>query len=97
MTGSKIVGTMTDRSDTKLRRRLRVRGLTLRGFAELTGHAVTTVAYWGRERPGQARVAPVPPWVWLLLDAWDRHPVLLASAMTRLLRVAVLEEQDRAR
>ena len=48
--------------------------LTKSRFADLTGLHRVTVSRMGAEGPnGQ----PFPPWVWLLLDAWQRHPDLI--------------------
>ena len=62
----------------EFRSRLRGLGLTIGGFASLTGVNPTTAQYWGRDRPGEG-VRPFPAWVPLLLEAWERSPDLLAA------------------
>jgi hypothetical protein len=56
-------------------------GLTVEGFAALTGQHRTTCQYWGRPRSGRA-VQAFPRWVPLLLAAWAAHPEMLAQEMT---------------
>lgn len=63
---------------TEFRARLKSLGLTLQGFALLTGVHPLTVSYWGRDRPG-AGFQKIPAWVPLLLQAWERSPDLLAA------------------
>lgn len=58
---------------TEFRARLKALGLTLQNFSALTGTNVTTVSYWGRERPG-AGFQAFPQWVETLLLAWNRSP-----------------------
>lgn len=50
-------------------------GLTVEGFAAITGLHRTTCQNWGRPRPGRRKQA-FPRWVKLLLDAWRTHPDL---------------------
>lgn len=56
---------------TDFRSRLRALNLTLAAFATMTGIHPTTVQYWGRDRPGNG-VRPFPPWVALLMGAWEK-------------------------
>jgi len=55
------------------RARLKTLGLSLQDFSALTGANVTTVSYWGRERPG-AGFQAFPRWVESLVSAWERSP-----------------------
>jgi hypothetical protein len=57
-------------SPTDFRTRLHALGHTLRSFAAAVDMNVTTVGYWGQERPG-AGLQPFPAWVGLLLTAWE--------------------------
>ncbi len=61
------------------RGRLKALGLTVGGFAARAGVAETTAANWGKVRSGR-HVQTFPPWVFLLLDAWEQYPELLALA-----------------
>ena len=56
--------------------RLRALGLTAERFASLTGVHAVTVRGWGKPRSGRC-VQPVPLWVWLLIEAWERCPGLI--------------------
>lgn len=58
------------------RARLKALGLTIGGFAALTGVDRTTAGYWGRERPS-AGMQEFPLWVDPLLSGWERSPDLL--------------------
>jgi hypothetical protein len=62
----------------EFRTRLKALGLTIGGFALLTGVNATTASYWGRDRPG-AGLQDFPGWVPLLLAGWERSPDLLAA------------------
>ena len=56
---------------------IRRAGLTVPGFARLTGLHPHTLHGWGRERTsgaGRGRLQPVPPWAPVLLDALARLP-----------------------
>jgi len=56
--------------------RLRALGLTAERFAVLAGVHPVTVRSWGRPRANRP-TNPVPPWVWLLIEAWERYPGLI--------------------
>jgi hypothetical protein len=56
--------------------RLRALGLTAERFAALAGVHPVTVRSWDRPRAGRP-AHPVPAWVWLLIEAWERFPALI--------------------
>src|SRR6185312_9864027 len=56
--------------------RLRALGLTAERFAVLAGVHPVTVRSWGRPRANRP-TNPVPAWVWLLIEAWERCPGLI--------------------
>jgi hypothetical protein len=72
-----------DACDNELTRpilhRLRKLGLTAEFFARVMGYYTTTVLNWGKPRTGRG-VQEVPPWVGLLLSAWEAHPDLIPFA-----------------
>lgn len=69
----------------EFRAALKTLGLTVAGFAALTGQHHTTLYRWGYERDG--RVQPIPKWVPLLLGAWTEYE-LLADALSEPRRAA---------
>jgi hypothetical protein len=62
---------------TTFRASLSALGLTIGGFARLVGVSRVTCANWGGVRARRG-VQAFPEWVPLLLEAWRRHPDLLA-------------------
>ena len=61
-------------------------GVTLAGFARLTGMSRATVYGWGIERrtPNGRSLQIVPVWAWLLIEAWRASPRTLVRQIERM-------------
>lgn len=69
------------------RARLKAAGINISQFARWCGLSYSTVAYWGKPRPGSG-VAPVPAWAGLLLDAWIQFPELVAECRPKITAIS---------
>ena len=60
----------------EFRRRLAGLSISQERFGRITDNHKITVSNWGKARSGR-KLAAVPQWVSLLLDAWERYPGLI--------------------
>lgn len=60
----------------EFRRRLAALSISQERFGRITDNHKVTVFNWGKARSGR-KLAAVPHWVSLLLDAWERYPGLI--------------------